>query len=140
MTTALATAAGKPRPLRRAFGAVQVPIGQHDAWHRLAAATAGLSDRELRVLVRLCQHFKELAEKGQASALSYERMAHDLDIEPDHVRGAMYVLVEKGLVGYVKRGAGRSHSYAMRLPKRLAASLAAAPMAVAGDDDDLPPF
>jgi hypothetical protein len=41
-------------------------------------------------------------------------------------------------VGYVKRGAGRSHSYHMCLPKRLAAALQT--IAPAAGGDDAPPF
>jgi predicted transcriptional regulator len=139
MSTALATQAAKPpRPLRRAHGSVVIPPEQFAAWHRLAAATAGLSDRELRVLARLCQHFRQLHEKGEASVLSYNKIGFDLDIEPDRVNAAVRSLVDKGLLGIQKRGAGRSYSYRMTLPRKLAATLPAAPVAVAGDD--IPPF
>jgi DNA-binding MarR family transcriptional regulator len=138
MTTALATAATKPRPLRRAFGAVPIDPAQYAEWYRLASATEGLSPRELRVLARLCAHFKLLAEKGEAPALSYNRMGFDLDVDPDRINAAVRRLVDKGLLGVIKRGAGRSYSYHMTLPKRLAASLPAV-LVVAGEDD-IPPF
>jgi predicted ArsR family transcriptional regulator len=69
--------------------------------------------------------------------LSRDAIARHIDIEPEHVRWATHVLIEKGLVGVVRRGNGRSHAYFMTLLKRLAASLPAAPVV---GDDELPPL
>jgi hypothetical protein len=59
--------------------------------------------------------------------------------DPDDVRRAVDRLVELGLVGVQKRGAGRSHSYAMCLPRKQAAALQAS---VVRHDagDDIPPL
>jgi hypothetical protein len=49
------------------------------------------------------------------------------------------VLIEKGLVGVVRRGNGRSHAYLLCLPKRQAAALQVN-AARQARDDDIPPF
>jgi hypothetical protein len=131
--TVVATQPAKPRVLRRAVGSVPVDPAHYDSWYALASSTPGLSGREILVLARLCEHFRELAEKGEASALSYNKIGFDLDVDPDLINAAVRSLVQKGLVGLVKRGSGRSNAYAMTLPKRMAASLA--PVV-----EDAPPF
>lgn len=49
-----------------------------------------------------------------------------------------HVLLEKGMIGFVKRGNGRSHLCSTRLPRKLAAALQVD--AGAAGDDDIPPF
>jgi hypothetical protein len=135
MTTA------KPlRPLRRAVGSVPIPPEQFDAWYKLASATEGLSEREIAILRILHDHFRQLHERGHGLQLSRDNIAHHLDIEPEQVRGAMHVLLEKGLIGFVKRGNGRSHLYSMTLPRRVAATLEAASINGVAGEDDIPPF
>jgi hypothetical protein len=122
MSTTTAALA-KPHPLRRAVGAVVIPADRYEEWYSLAIATPGLKEREAGVLRVLYEHYRQLHQRGYGMQLSRENIAGLVRIEPEHVRWAMHVLVEKGLVGFVKRGNGRSHLYAMCLPKKQAASL-----------------
>jgi DNA-binding MarR family transcriptional regulator len=105
------------------------------SWYSLAIATPGLKEREAGVLRVLYEHYRQLHQRGYGMQLSRDAIARHLDIESEHVRGAMHVLVEKGLVAIQRRGAGRSHLYVMTLPRKLAAALH-----LAGADDDILPF
>jgi DNA-binding MarR family transcriptional regulator len=127
--------ATKPRPLRRAHDAVPVDPAQYEEWYSLAIATPGLKEREAGVLRVLYEHYRQLHQRGYGMQLSRDAIARHLDIESEHVRGAMHVLVEEGLVAIQRRGAGRSHLYVMTLPRKLAAALH-----LAGADDDILPF
>lgn len=135
MTTAIAKSF---RPLRRAVGAVPVPADRYEEWYSLAIATPGLKEQEAGVLRVLYEHYRQLHQRGYGMQLSRDNIAGLVGIEPEHVRWATHVLVEKGLIGVVRRGAGRSHAYFMTLPNRLTATLhinAAVP-----GEDDVPPF
>jgi hypothetical protein len=131
MTAALA----KPHPLRRAVGAVVIPADRYEEWYSLAIATPGLKEQEAGVLRVLYEHYRQLHQRGYGMQLSRDNIAGLVGIETEHVRWATHVLVEKGLIGVVRRGAGRSHAYFMTLPKRLAAALQ---VNTAGDDDIRP--
>jgi hypothetical protein len=132
MNTAIAAKSSKP--LRRAVGAVLIPSAQHESWHALAILTRGLNAVELGVLSAIAEHFRQLAERGYGPRLSYDRMARRLGVDPAHVKWAVYRLLELGLVGVQSGRGGQANTYSMTLPKRVAASLAAAAV------DDGPPF
>jgi hypothetical protein len=68
---------------------------------------AALTEREVGVLRVLYEHFRQLHQRGYGTQLSRDNIASLLGIEPEHVRWATHVLVEKGLVGVVKRGSQR---------------------------------
>jgi hypothetical protein len=79
--TVLATNATKPpRPLRRAVGAVVIPADRFERWHTLAIQTECLDAVELGVLAAICDHFRQLQERGCGMTLSYDRMAYRLDV------------------------------------------------------------
>jgi hypothetical protein len=118
------TGATKLKPLRRGHGAVLIPVERVDAWYALASATPGMNDVERGVLSAIAEHFRRL---HAGMRLSYDRIAHHLDVDSVQVKWAVYRLVELGLVA-VQPGAGPvPNEYLPALPKRLAASLLAVP-------------
>jgi hypothetical protein len=136
MITTMTADSTKPNPLRRAFGAVLIPADRFEAWCAVAMQTEGLNAIELSVLALIATSYRQLHERGYSMGLSHGAMARHLGVEDsDQIRLAIHRLVELGLVGCHKRGAGRSHTYAMCLPRRLAATLA--PEAEA---EEAPPF
>jgi hypothetical protein len=98
--------APKPRPLRRAVGAVVIPADRFEAWRALAVQTPGLNEIERGVLDAVAEHFRLLADRGWGLRLSRDRLAHRLDVGPVHIKGAISRLVELGLVGVEKYGDG----------------------------------
>ncbi len=137
----MTTAAPKPvKPLRRAVGAVAISRANYDAWHVVASATPGLTELELGVLALVATSYRQLHERGHPMGLTHDAMARHLGVgDPDEVGLAVYRLRDAGLVGVQRRGSGRANTYAMTLPKRLAAALQVNTSLAAGDDDT-PPF
>jgi len=90
--------AAKPKPIRRAVGAVLIPAERLDEWYTRASATPGLNDVERKVLDAIREWHRELYVEQFEGSLSHVRMARRLDVDPVHVRWAVDHLVELGLV------------------------------------------
>ena len=99
-----------------------IPSAQHEAWYAHASAVPGLNNVELGVLSAIAASYRQMAER----ALSYDRMAHHLNVDPVSVKWAVYKLVDLGLVA-VQPGSGtRANTYLLALPRRVAALLSSA--------------
>jgi hypothetical protein len=127
------TATKSPKPVRRAVGAVLIPVERFEAWYARASATPGLNDIERRVLDAIREWHRRLYVEEFAGSLSYRRMAQRLDTDSVNVRWAVDRLVELGLIGVVRGAGARANHYLPALPKRVVTAMTAAAA-------DVPPF
>ena len=134
MMPAMTTAAAKPRPIRRAVGAVLIPTARFEAWHGLAIQTPHLTDLDRKVPAAIRDWYRRLYVEEFAGSLSYGRMGRRLDADPVHVRWAVERLLELGLVAVKPGAGGRANTYLLALPRRLVAAMSAAAV------EDAPPF
>src|SRR5258708_22139883 len=118
--------AAKPKPIRRAVGAVLVPVERLEEWHTRASAMPGLNDVERKVLDAIRDWYRRLYVEQFEGSLSHVRMARHLDVDPVNVRWAVNRLVEVGLVAVKPRAGGRAHTYLPCLPPRPAPWLSTA--------------
>jgi predicted transcriptional regulator len=81
--------------------------------------------------------------------LSYNKIGFDLDVDPDRINRAVRSLVDKGLVGIIKRGAGAqsrichvlaSEAGSRAVDRRDRRREGCHTAGQAAGDDDIPPF
>jgi hypothetical protein len=121
--------------IRRGVGAVVLPVDRFEAWYAQASQTVGLNAVELGVLAAIRDSYRQVMEKGYGPRLSFNRLAYHLNVDPIHVRWAVYRLRESGLIGVQSGRGGQANAYSMALPKRVAGSMLAA-----AAEDDVPPI
>jgi hypothetical protein len=128
-------AVAKPKPvIRRAVGSVVLPTDRFEAWHALAAAVPGLNEIERGVLAAIRDGHRQIIERGYGPRLSFNRLAYHLNVDPIHIKWAVYRLRELGLIGVQSGCGGQPNAYSMVLPKRVAKQMLAADVA------DAPPL
>jgi len=127
-------AAKSPKPLRMNQRAMLIPEARFTEWHRIASATAGLSELDHQVLDAIMGYYRLLDQRGQASVPSIEMMAKSSGVRPIDITSAIRHLIELCLIA-VRPGSGaRRNEYLSCLPKRVVASMSVAAV------EDAPPF
>jgi hypothetical protein len=104
----------------------------------VAVRTPGLNEFDRKVLDAIAEWYRRLYVEDFAGSLSHVRMARRLDVDPVRIRWAVEGLVGVGLIAVKPAACARANTYLPALPKRLAASLAAA--VAASTEDAAPPF
>jgi hypothetical protein len=105
---------------------VLVPSARLQEWYDRAVLMPGLNDAERGVLGAIAASYRLLAEHGYEMVLSRDRLAHRLDVSPVRVRWAIDRLLELGLLAIQSGAGGRANTYVPCLPRKIAASMAAA--------------
>jgi hypothetical protein len=126
MRIAMSTIANPQKRPRIASGAVLVPTTRFQEWHDRAVLMPGLNDVERGVLGAIAESYRQLEQRGYEMVLSRDRLAHRLDVGPVRVRWAIDRLLELGLLAIQSGAGGRANVYLPALPRKIAASMAAA--------------
>jgi hypothetical protein len=91
-------AAKSPKPLRMNQRAMLIPEARFAEWHRIASATAGLSELDHQVLDAIMGYYRLLHERGYASVPSIEQMAKSSGARSIDISGAIRHLVGLALL------------------------------------------